>query len=184
MIPIWRIIVGKCRLVAIAALLAISFAFTGTSAATADSSNISPTVVDNLYTWWHNGRGDNYASGTVAGDQDASQVGYDLVRTEARIQTTQVSGTKPLWLYWHNGRKDNFTTATTAGRNAAIAAGYKFIRVEGYVYSSRVSGTVPLYTYWHNGRQDNFSAASTAGINSAERADYNRIRVEGYVLPA
>lgn len=175
----------RFRLAAIAALLAGSFVLTGTAAAQeqAATPGVSPTALELLQTWWHNGRADNYASGSLEGDLSAINAGYSFIRTEARIQDSQVSGTKPLWLYWHSGRGDNFTTATTAGRNAAIAAGYRFVRTEGYVYSSRVSGTVPLYTYWHSGRGDNFSAATTAGINAAERAGYRRTRTEGYVFP-
>lgn len=173
----------KFRLATIVALLVTSFALTGTATAAVPTRDVSPAALTNLVTWWHNGRQDNYASGTVAGDNSAIAAGYNDIRTEAWVQNTQVSGTKPLWLYWHSGRGDNFTTATAAGRADAIAAGYSFIRTEGYVYSSSASGRVPLYTYWHPGRGDNFSAASAAGINSAENAGYDRVRIEGYVIP-
>lgn len=174
----------RSRIVAIAALLVGSFAFTGPATAEeARTQDVSPAVVDDLNTWYHSGRGDNYASGTVAGDQAAANRGYDLVRREGSIHTTGVSGTKPLWLYWHAGRGDNFTTATSAGRQDAIAAGYVFVRTEGHVYVSPGPNLRPLYTYWSSQRGDNFSAATAASINSAEAAGYDRVRIEGYVLP-
>lgn len=174
----------KFRFATIVTLLVVGCALTGTATAEEAESQADCPDRELLQTWWHSGRGDNYASGSVAGDISAINAGYDLVRTEACIVPTQASGTKPLWLYWHSDRGDNFTTATTAGRNAAIAAGYSFMRTEGYVYTSKVTGSVPLYTYWHTDRADNFSAASKAGIDSAQRAGYTRVRIEGYVIPA
>lgn len=87
-----------------------------------------------LRTYWSDNRGDNFATATVQGEQDAQAAGYALVREEALVFTEaeQQPGMVPLRLFWDPTREDNFTTATAQGVQDAQAAGYQEVRVEGY----------------------------------------------------
>jgi hypothetical protein len=175
----------KFSLLAILAVLIGSFALTGpaTAAPLQTRHSASPDALTNLITWWSGARGDNYSSGTQAGDDSARAAGYTFIRDEGLVEETQVSGTVPLQLWWSSARGDNYTTATTAGQNSARAAGYSFIRNEGYVWPTQVSGTVPLELWWSAARGDNFTTATQAGKDSARAAGYVFIRNEGYVVP-
>ncbi|MFT7834927.1 hypothetical protein Q5530_02095 [Saccharothrix sp. BKS2] len=123
----------KFRWAAIVALLLGGIAFAG-APATAEPAGAAPNALRGLFTWWHSARADHYASGTAVRDNDALNVGYTFLRNEGYLQTTNVSGTVPLYLYWHSGRMDNLTTATATGISDAVASGYTFARIEGYVF--------------------------------------------------
>jgi hypothetical protein len=178
--------VRKIGVLAVLAALAGSLVLAGPATATprqARSLSLPGDVPGHLLgTWWSGARGDNYSSGTDAGDNSAKAAGYVLIRDEGAVESVQGPGTVPLQLWWSGARGDNFTTATAAGQNAARAAGYVFIRNEGYVWPTQVPGTVPLELWWSGARGDNFTTATDAGKQSAKAAGYVFIRVEGYVV--
>lgn len=135
-----------------------------------------------LTSWWSAERGDNFTSGTAAGEADARAAGYSLVRVEAYAFETQQPGTVPLKLFWSAERGDNFTTGTPEGEADARAAGYQSVRPEAYAYPTEQPGTVALKSYWSAMRGDNFSTATQAGENDALAAGYDYVRVEAWVL--
>ena len=141
----------------------------------------SPKTVE-LKSFWHHDRGDNYTSGTTAGELDALSAGYTFVRVEGYAFETEQPGTVPLRLYWSREREDNFTTGTAGGEADARAASYTFVRVEGYVYETERPGTVPLRSYWNRERGDNFTTGTRAGEGDALGSGYVQVRVEGYAL--
>jgi hypothetical protein len=178
----WR----RSLLLVVATTLISAYISAGTaSAATSARGRVvrADVALTQLTTWWHGSRGDNFASGTEAGDKSARDTGYTSVRHEGWIPTTPVAGTRPLYTYWHGTRGDNFAASHPSSISAANVTGYSLIRVEGYVYTTPVPGTVPLYTYWHGGRADNFSAASLNSIEAAGSTGYSVIRIEGYIFP-
>jgi hypothetical protein len=136
-----------------------------------------------LKQYWSSQLGDNSTTATSEGERAAVGAGYQFVRNDACVYSSQRSETVPLKLYWSSERGDNFTTATSEGERAAVDARYQFVRIEGYVYSAQRSGTVPLKLYWSSQRGDNFTTATSAGEQDAVNAGYQFVRVEGYVLP-
>ena len=86
-----------------------------------------------LKLYYHAGRGDNFTTATVEGEQSAIAAGYSFVRVEGYVFTAQEPGTVPLKQFYSSQREDNFATATADGEKAATASGYLFVRVEGYV---------------------------------------------------
>jgi hypothetical protein len=134
-----------------------------------------------LKQFWSSKHQDNFVTADAKGFSDAASAGYDLVRTEGRLLTTQCPGTIPLKTYWGKGR-DNMATATADGEGAAKGAGYSFVRIEGYVYEKQEPNTIPLKLYWSAERGDNMTLASPAAEADAKAAGYKFVRIEGYVL--
>ncbi len=136
----------------------------------------------NLY--YSPARGDNFTTGTTAGEQSAQGAGYSFAGIEGYGFRDPQPGTVPLKLYWSAARGDNFTTASAQGEHAALANGYVFVRVEAYIYPTQQPGTVPLKNYWSQVRGDNFSTATQTGEQNARDAGYAFAWIEGYVFPA
>ncbi len=134
-----------------------------------------------LKLYWGNNRGDNFTTATAQGEQDALAVGYDFIRVEGNVFSSQQPNTVPLKLYWHPNRGDNFTTATDQGEKDAHDVGYHFIRIEGFVYPNQQKDTIPLKLYWSPEREDNFLTATEQGEKDAKEAGYIFIRNEGFI---
>ncbi|HTU64013.1 MAG TPA: hypothetical protein VMF89_36355 [Polyangiales bacterium] len=142
----------------------------------------APPKTVELKLFYSDARGDNFTTGTAAGEQSALDNGYRYVRVEGYAFETSQPGTVPLRLYYNEPRGDNYTTGTADGEASARGAGYSYARIEGYVYETAQPGTVPFKLYWSRDREDNFTTGTVEGENSALAFNYSEVRVEGYVL--
>jgi len=135
-----------------------------------------------IFHFWSGSRNDNFTT-SDAGVNDAKAAGYQFIRDDCWVFSSQVSGTIPYNTYWNGSpRTDNFTCAHAQGQKDAASAGYNFIRTNGYVFPDARPGTVPVRTYWSASRQDNYSTAQPQGWKDAEAAGYQFIRIDCYVI--
>ncbi|MGV9277812.1 hypothetical protein [Streptomyces griseosporeus] len=166
----------------LAALLFTAVALTGAGqqAPPAHAVTFQP-----LRSWWNDGRGDNFATGTPEQEASARSANYRSLRVEAWLWPDDGDNTRSgLYLFWNADRQDYFSTATRQGVDSAVSAGYQYIGVQGYVMGRYEAHTVPLRQYWSADRQDNFLTATPEGIRDAVAAGYTFVRIEGYVYPA
>src|SRR5262249_35003972 len=79
-----------------------------------------------------------------------STYGYADQGVAARVESSQVAGTAPLWRYYKGlPQTDHFYTTFSDEASFVVSQGWVFERTEGYLYEAQAPGTYPLYRYSH-----------------------------------
>jgi hypothetical protein len=144
-----------------------------------------PVAPGALYRYWH-----TYASDwshTVVKDHicttDPNEygVGTDVIRYEGilgYIETTQKSGTTPLYRYYNKGTQDHVLNSNYNGLGEG-RNGYKLEGIIGYIYTQQEEGIVPLVRYWNADTHDHL--CTPYPNPPAEGEGYQREIIIGYI---
>ncbi len=129
-----------------------------------------------LYRFYSAKNGDHFY--TTNPDKYPPPKGYAFDWIEGACETTQVSGTVPLYQYWNSNIKDHYYTTIWAPGYA----GYQFQRTIGYVYPTKVYGSlIPLYRYWNPELGNHFLSKVKMDLNNPPGKGYVYEGIECYV---
>jgi hypothetical protein len=113
----------------------------------------------------------------------ARAAGYQLLRGQARVFTTEAPGMARLKLYVNDANDLRETLATPQSEREALAADFVFEAGQGWVWIDPRPGAVTLKLYRNNDTGRTSLTASPQDEQDASAKGYHFVRIEGYALP-